>query len=150
MIERPLVDFADSRTTVRIIPLMYLLSAETALSIYCICLPAIYSLVRRVMRDGLASMFSTTTTSKARLNRSLQASTNERRHHASETEVELLRTSVSDSGVPALYSAPEYPLKATTTKASFNGYRDLEAEGGFKKFGIHVQKQVHVRSEQPS
>ena len=78
------------------VPLLYLIAAEPALSIYCICMPAIFFLFRRAIRDGPGSIFSSSGASKARLTRSHQASANEGQHYSNDTEVELTRFSASD------------------------------------------------------
>ncbi|KAA6409751.1 MAG: hypothetical protein FRX48_06363 [Lasallia pustulata] len=136
----------DEDFTYNGIPLIFWVAAEPPVSIFGCCLPPIFYLVRRCVRDGPASLFRATATSQPQFPRASQRSLSNYRLQPSDHSLEPIRGSFSTSGKADLYKGPENRYDASATKASSNS-DDINMVGDIEAPAIVVRKEVHVHSE---
>lgn len=131
--------------------LIFWVTAEPAVSIIGCCLPAMFYLARRCIRDGPSSLFSTTTSSHSKLRWASRQTfnnnnnfINNKKHRHQPTD-----TSFGTSGDVGLFAGPEIRYEATAKKVSSHDddiHNDSNAVP-LRPLGVIVQKDVDLRSE---
>jgi hypothetical protein len=139
------------------VPSLYWLTAEAPVSIISICLPSIFFLVRRFVKDGPASLFtSRSATSRAHLARDSEKSGENsipRNYNSGSGSMEKISNKQSSDSSHAnmpIYAGPgQQHYHAQVGKASsLGGHSKPGSSAGDQYPSIHVKNEVRVQSEE--